>query len=143
MDDRPGHRWHRCAVCSSLDADLFRLLADKRLARLGRRLSGPARPGCTAVSRRVRLAWQVPYRRLLIVSISAQGIGLRLLPLAGLFAPPLLIPWSQIERVRQLRMLGTTTHYEVNLRGGRHTLGVLGKVGPAIHQAWVEHAGRS
>ena len=122
-----------CFVCSRISG--WRALAD----------AFPGQPDPAAQRFLGVSGWlgRIPYRRLLIVSISAQGIGLRLLPLAGLFAPPLLIPWSQIERVRQLRMLGTTTHYEVNLRGGRHTLGVLGKVGPAIHQAWVEHAGRS
>jgi hypothetical protein len=94
-----------------------------------------------------RFGFPVSYRNILNASIGAEGVELSVFPLFALGSPPLLIPWSHMERCESYRWLGMMDRFsfrpigsdvKITLAGGAArmlTAEVAGGAARAVAQA--------
>lgn len=74
-------------------------------AALARRYPCPAAPNCTLHSFQSGRLGSVRYNSSLDVGLSVSGLYLRVFPLFRFGHPPLLIPWSELNGLRQKKIL--------------------------------------
>lgn len=83
------------------------------------------------------------YGNCITVTLSDDGIGLKVMPLFRPLHPPLLIPWSAIESIETGKELLLFERTSIQIKGLANPIRIYGRAGQAIERYWTEILQRS
>jgi hypothetical protein len=77
------------------------------------------------------------YGNCITVSLSDDGIGLRVMPLFRPLHPPLLIPWTSIESCQRGKEIQIFDRAVIQVQGVAHQIRIYGRAARAIERLWT------